>query len=114
MGESTVVVVVFRRDPGRVAVFASAVAVVVVVVVFVRFFGFGSSARASAFSLSSAPKYSLTSVSLVRHYKLIYKQALPCSLETFPCRTRRNGILATSHDCQRRCRLGLCVVRVFV
>ena len=57
LGESTVVVVVFRRDPGRVAVFASAVAVVVVV--FVRFFGLGSSARASAFSLSSAPKYSL-------------------------------------------------------
>lgn len=68
LGESTVVVVVFRRDPGRVAVFASAVAtvvVVVVVVVFVRFFGLGSSARASAFSLSSAPKYSLISVSFV-------------------------------------------------
>ena len=61
LGESTVVVVVFRRDPGRVAVFASAVAVVVVV--FVRFFGLGSSARASAFSLSSAPKYSLLTVS---------------------------------------------------
>jgi hypothetical protein len=66
LGESTVVVVVFRRDPGRVAVFASAVAVVVVVVVFVRFFGLGSSARASAFSLSSAPKYSLIIVSYVR------------------------------------------------
>ena len=68
LGESTVDVVVFRRDPGRVAVFVSAVAVVVVVVVavFVRFFGFGSSARASAFSLSSAPKYSLISVSFMR------------------------------------------------
>lgn len=62
MGESTVVVVVLRRDPGREAVFASAVATVVVVV-FVRFFGLGSSARASAFSLSSAPKYSLMFVS---------------------------------------------------
>lgn len=113
LGESTVVVVVFRRDPGRVAVFESAVAVVVVVVVFVRFFGFGISARASAFSLSSAPKYSLIFVSLVRPCRAMYKQALPCSLETLPRRTWRNDILAIAHDCQRRCRLGLCVVRVF-
>ena len=114
LGESTVVVVVFRRDPGRVAAFVSAIAVVVVVAVFVRFFGFGSSARASAFSLSSAPRYSLVSVSLMRPYKLVCKQALPCSLETLPCRAWRDGNLATAHDCQRRCRLGLCVVRVFV
>jgi hypothetical protein len=45
------------RDAGRVG-FASTVGAVVIAV-FTRFFGFGSSARASAFSLSSAPKYSL-------------------------------------------------------
>lgn len=35
----------------------------IVVVVFMRFFGLGSSSRAFAFSLFSAPKYSLTRVS---------------------------------------------------
>ena len=56
-----VVVLVLRRDAGR-ADLASAVGTVVVAI-FVRFFGLGSSARASAFSLSSAPKYSLANVS---------------------------------------------------
>jgi hypothetical protein len=45
------------RDAGRVGL-ASTVGAVVVAV-FTRFLGFGSSARASAFSLSSVPKYSL-------------------------------------------------------
>jgi hypothetical protein len=47
--------------------FVSAVATVVVV--FVRFFGLGSSTRASAFSLSSAPKYSLMFVSFIATLK---------------------------------------------
>jgi hypothetical protein len=51
------------RDAGRVG-FASTVGAVVVAV-FTRFLGFGSSARASAFSLSSVPKYSLKIVSFI-------------------------------------------------
>lgn len=72
------VVVVFRRDPGRAVDFASAVATVVVVV-FVRFFGLGSSARASAFSLSSAPKYSLIFVSFVATLQTDIKAGLTLS-----------------------------------
>jgi hypothetical protein len=113
-GDSTVVVVAMAplRDVGRVG-FASA-AGAVVIAVFTRFFGLGSSARASAFSLSSVPKYSLRKVSLVVGAWIHRQAGLPCSLQALSCRSWRNAILTAVHDRQRCCRLGLCTAGVFV
>jgi hypothetical protein len=98
LGDSTVVVVAMAplRDAGRVG-FASAVGAVVIAVL-TRFFGLGSSARASAFSLSSVPKYSLTNVSLAATTRISRQAGLPRPLQTLPRRTRRNAILTAVQD----------------
>jgi hypothetical protein len=114
LGDSTVVVVAMAplRDAGRVG-FASATGAVVIAV-FTRFFGLGSSARASAFSLSSVPKYSLKNVSLIVTTGIHRRAGLPCSLQTLSRRSWRNAILTAVHDRQRCRRLGLCTAGVFI
>jgi hypothetical protein len=114
LGDSTVVVVAMAplRDAGRVG-FASATGAVVIAV-FTRFFGLGSSARASAFSLSSVPKNSLKNVSLIVTTGIHRRAGLPCSLQTLSRRSWRNAILTAVHDRQRCRRLGLCTAGVFI
>jgi hypothetical protein len=114
LGDSTVVVVAMAplRDAGRVG-FASATGAVVIAV-FTRFFGLGSSARASAFSLSSVPKYSLKNVSLIVTTGIHRRAGLPCSLQTLSRRSWRNAVLTAVHDRQRCRRLGLCTAGVFI